>query len=212
MKIIIQNWKYIIMAVLVIIIFSLIQCQGETKTEVTYKDKVVKIPEIIGTLKPNSILELPSEGTDSIVYRDRKIYSTHPLDKVWAERVKNAKDSIQTLSLLIEAIQVKEQTTDFSNKNLELKVWTKTRGELKNIEVDFKILEKEIVIQEKTITNTVYKKDNFGTIIGGGYNHSLDANVNSNFEVNAGIRLGKVTILGSANTQKQVGGKLLLEF
>lgn len=207
-----KYWKELTIGVLIFIIIMLLQdCKGEEKVIITEKDKIVKIDEVVGDLVPKGTKELPSTGTDSIVYKDRVIYSTHPLDKEWAEKVKKAKDSIAKLNLLVEAIQIKEQNTDFSNKDLELKVWTQTRGELKDIKVNYKIPERDVIVKERTIEKFTEVKDNFGTLLGGGYNHSLDANTNSSFEVNAGIRIKKLIILGTANTEKQVGGKILIE-
>jgi hypothetical protein len=211
MKFITENWKYIIIAVLVVIIFSLVQCQPEEKTVIEYKDRIITLPSVIGTLEPKDITELPSRGTDSIIYKNKIIYTTHPVDKKKIADFLKANDSLKN-ALYLKSIQEKENVTDFSDNNLELKVWTNVQGQLKDIRADYKILEREVVIQEKTITKTIIENDRFGWVVGAGYNHALDANKNSNFEASAGIRVGKVTILGSGNTEKQVGGKLLFEF
>lgn len=208
---ILKYWREITIAVLIIAVISLLRdCNPKPTTKVTTKDVTVKIPEVVGTLEPSNSTELPSRGTDSIIYKDKIIYSTHPFDKVAAEKYLKATDSLKNL-LYIQSIQERENVTDFSDKNLELKIWTKTQGQLKDIKADYKIKEREVVVQEKTITNTIVKKDKFGVILGGGYNHALDTKVNSSYEVNAGIRLNKVTVLGSATSEKQIGGKILIE-
>ena len=204
--------NYIIIAILVVIILFLIKGNTTTKetTKVDIKDVSVKIPEIIGTLKPSNITELPSKSTDSIIYKDKIIYTTHPIDKKLADKYLKANDSLKQI-LYIQSIQQKENVTDFSDKNIDLKVWTKVQGELKDIRADYKVKEREVIVQEKTITNTIVKRDNFNFLAGGGYNHSLSPNVNSSFEVNVGVRVGKINIIGGATTERQVGGKVLIE-
>lgn len=200
------------MGVMAVVIIILLQdCNPKTSTVVTTRDVKVATPEITGSMVPNNKTEVPSSGIDSIKYKDRYVYSTHPFDKKLAEDFKNAKDSISQMKMYLNAIQVKENITDFSNDKLELKIWSKTRGELLDLKADYKIKPQEVIVQEKTISNTIIKEDKFGVLLTGGYNHSLDANTDSNFEAGAGIRLGKVSILGTANTQKQVGGKLIIE-
>lgn len=208
-----KYWREVLIVGLIItLILAFTKCQPQEDTKIDYKDVEVKIPEINGEFeKPSKETELPSAGADSIVYKDRVIYSTHPLNKEWAEKVKKAKDSIQILNLLVESIQERENITDFSNDDLELKVHTKVRGELKDVTAKYKIKERTAIVQEKTITKTIIEKDPSGFVVGGGYNHSLDTNTKSSFEGNAGFRLGKVTVLGGLNTNLQVSGKLLIE-
>lgn len=208
-----KYWREIAIVILItLLIFSFRDCSPEVSTVTTYKDVKVKVPEIVGELKPSNITELPSTKSDSIIYKDRVIYSTHPFDKKLAENYLKATDSLKDL-LYIKSIQEKENISDFSDQYLDLKIRTKVQGELKDIKADYKIKEREVTVQEKTITNTITieKKDKFGWVVGGGYNHSLDLKNNSSFEVNGGIRLGKVTFLGSATTEKTLGGKLLIE-
>jgi len=206
-------WREILIGLLVITVIALLKdCNPETSTVTTYKDVKVKVPEVVGTLIPETNTELPSKGTDSIIYKDKIIYSTHPFDKNLAEKYLKSTDSLKNL-LFIKSIQEKENITDFSDKNIELKVRTTVQGQLKDIKADYKIKEREVIVQEKTITNTVLvdKTPKIGFLLGGGYNHSLDLKNNSSFEVNAGIRIKKVTVLGSATTEKTIGGKILIE-
>jgi len=205
-------WREIVIGIMAIFIIVLLKdCNPEPSTVTTYKDVKVKVPEIVGTLTPKSNTELPSQGTDSIIYKDRLIYSTHPFDKKLAEKYLKANDSLKSI-IYIQSIQEKENISDFSDNNIELKVRTKVQGQLKDIKADYKIKEREVVVQEKTITNTIVKEaPKFGLLLGGGYNHSLDLKNNSSFEFNAGIRIKNVTVLAGATTEKTVGGKILIE-
>ena len=211
MELLKKYWRELIIVLL--IIFLLVDCNPQESTKVTVKDVEVEVPGSEGVFgDPKEQTELPSKGKDSIVIKKETIYSTHPLDKILAEKLKNAKDSVEILKIAIEAIQERENITDFSNDKLDLKVHTLVQGQLKDIKVDYKIYPQKVIVQEKTIEKTVLVKDNFGTIILGKYNHTLDPNTPSSLEVGAGIRIKKVSILGTINTNKQIGIGTIIEF
>ena len=210
MELLKKYWRELIIVLL--IIFLLVDCNPQESTKVTVKDVEVEVPGSEGVFgDPKEQTELPSKGKDSIVIKKETIYSTHPLDKVLAEKLKNAKDSVEILKIAIEAIQERENITDFSNDKLDLKVHTLVQGQLKDIKVDYKIHPQKVIVQEKTVEKTVLVKDNFGTIILGKYNHALDPTNPSSLEVGAGVRIKKVSILGTVNTNKQVGIGAILE-
>lgn len=211
METISKNWKNILLIGMSVVIVMLLRDCNSEHTKITTKDVIHKIPEIVGDLTPTDIKELPSTSTDSIIYKDKIIYSTHPLDKQWAERVKRANDSIGLLKILVESIQIKEQSSDFSNKDLQLKVWTQTRGELKDIKVDYKIPEREVVLKETTIEKIVEKKDNFSFVAGAGINQNIDTK-KINYEVSGGIRIKDVSFLASVDANKNIGAKVFINF
>lgn len=184
-----------------------------TNVKVNTRDSIIKIPAISGEFnKPDNVNEIPSKTKDSIIYKEIKVYVESKINKDVIKRYIDAEDKLKEFT---NAIRQRDYTTDFSDENLELTIITSVEGKLISEVPKYKIKEKEAKVQIKevftTITNTIEKKDKFGVLIGGGYNHSLDLLKPSNFEVNAGIRLGKVNIIGSANTAKQVGGKILIE-
>lgn len=213
MELLKKYWREILMFAMVIVILLLAKdCNPQESIKTTIKDVEVVVPGSEGVFgKPKSQTELPSKGKDSIVIKKETVYSTHPLDKVLAEKLKNAKDSIEILNIAIEAIQERENITDFSNDKLDLKVHTLVQGQLKDIKVDYKIHPQKVIVQEKTIEKTILVKDNFGTLIIGKYNHTLDPINSSSLEVGAGVRIKKVSILGTINTNKQVGIGAILE-
>ena len=185
----------------------------DTKVKVVTRDSIVKVPAINGEFnKPDNIQEIPSKTKDSIIYRENKVYVESKINKDAVKRYIDAEDKLREFT---DAIRQRDYTTDFSDDNLELTIRTSVEGKLISEVPKYKIKEKEVKVQIKevftTVTKTIEKKDKFGILVGGGYNHSLDLLKPSNFEVNAGIRLGKVNIIGSANTSKQVGGKILIE-
>lgn len=204
--------EIIIFIMAIVIILLARDCNPQESTKVTVKDVEVEIPGSEGVFgEPKKQTELPSKGRDSVIIKDNVIYSTHPLDKVLAEKLEKAKDSLEILRIAVEAIQERENITDFSNDKLDLKVHTLVQGQLKDIKVDYKIHPQKVIVQEKTIEKTILVKDNFGVLIIGKYNHTLDPNNPSSLEVGAGIRIKKVSILGTVNTNKQVGIGAILE-
>jgi len=210
MELLKKYWREILIFLLIVVLVT--DCDPKEKTTVTYKDVEVEVPGSEGVFaEPKSQTELPSKGKDSVEIKGNTIYSTHPLDKVLAERLKNAKDSLEILRIAIEASQERENITDFSNDKLDLKVHTLVQGQLKDIKVDYKIHPQKVIVQEKTIEKTVLVKDNFGTIILGKYNHTLDPTTPNSLEVGAGIRIKKFSILGTINTNNQVGIGALVE-
>lgn len=206
-------WREGTMFIMTIIIIILAQdCNPKEEIKVTYKDVEKIIPGSEGVFtKPKSQTELPSKGVDSIIYRNKTIYSTHPLDRELAEKLRNAKDSIEVMRIAIEASQERENITDFSNDKLDLKVHTLVQGQLKDIKVDYKIHPQKIIVQEKTIEKTIIQKDNFGWLVTGKYNHTLDPINPSSLEVGGGIRIKKVSVLGTINTNKQLGIGTIIE-
>lgn len=96
-----------------------------------------------------------------------------------------------------------------------MKVHTTVAGELKDIQVKYKIPDKEVVVKTETVTieKTIEKKDRFGFLAGGNYVHPLDKNNNTAaYGVNAGVRLGKTSLIGGANTNKQATIQIVYEF
>lgn len=216
-----KYWSHIALVIACILLFSQFQCAGpekeSTTTTTTVKDVKVQIPSSTGSFEvPAKKTELPSSGTDSIKTKNHTYYSTHPFDKEKAAEYLKTKDSLKQAQLFIKAIQEKENITDFENDKLKLKVYTKVAGELKEVNVkEWEIKPQEVTVQETTketvITKTVTEKDKFGLVAGGGAGKNLETQ-KINFEANAGIRVGKLTFLAGANTDKTVTGKVLIEF
>lgn len=204
-------WRELLIIVFLIILIT--DCNPkQDSTKVTIKDVEIEVPGSEGVFtKPKLQTELPSKGVDSIIYRNKVIYSTHPIDKDLSERLKNAKDSLEVMKIAIEASQERENITDFSNEKLDLKVHTLVQGQLKDIKVDYKIHPQKITLQEKTIEKTIIKEDNFGVLVTGKYNHTIDPKNPSSLEVGGGIRIKKVSVLGTVNTNKQIGIGTVIE-
>lgn len=215
-----KYWREILIAVLSIALFLSFQTCEKEGVDIKVTERDVVIPAVEGNFdKPDKVTELPSAGKDSVKVGKQYIYSTHPLDPKLKKEISEAKDSISILKLLIKTGQTRENITDFSNDKLELKVTTLTKGELLSVTADFKIKETTVKVTDTTKTITkpsklsdiVSKKQTLlGFVVGGKYNKSYDG-VAGNAEGLVGIRIGKVTILGSAGT-KSYGVGATIEF
>jgi len=201
--------------VVLILIFFPYNCKDEetTDTKVTVTEREVEIPEVKGGFEsPKTFEENPGQ-VDTIKITE-KVFITVPnkVDRELLAKYTSATDSIEKLHLYVKSIQEKSYTTDYSDENLTLTVDTKVRGELLEQTPKYKIHRQKITVRDtlRETTITKLKKDNFGTIIGGGMMKSLN-NEKDAFEISAGVRVGKVTILGSGNTNSQVGLKALIE-
>jgi len=205
-------WKDAVIVLLIILLALFFRnCQPEESVLVETKDVKVRIPEVVGSFNtPQNETELPSKHSDSILYKNRYIYSTHPIDKELAAKFLKSNDSLKNL-LYIKSIQERENVTDFSDDKLELKIYSKVQGQLLDVRADYKIKPQEVTVQEKTITKTIIQKDNFSFLAGGGLNTNLDTRKLS-YGVDAGIRIKNTILLAGINTNKDISTKLIFQF
>lgn len=214
MKIEAKFLPWIIIGILVIILLLPKACGDKDKeeTKITYKDTIVKTPEVKGEFdKPTNSFENPLSEPDTVYIAGQKIYLTSPINDQLKNDLLKAKDSIERYRLLVTAAQKREYSQDFNDDSVEINVKSTVFGTLDNTEVKYKVKPQEIKLQTKTIEKTVYKTDNFSFVGGMGYAKDINSHKDV-IEANAGIRLGKVIILGSGNTKSEIGGKVLIEF
>lgn len=148
-----KNVLYVIGAFFVIYLFTLIkQCSEPKQT----------IPVTIETPAKSGSFEKPTEvipgvvKKDSIVYKNGKtIYTENPINKQLAEDYLKATDSIKRLKLYLDAIQEKEGTYVYDNKDLKLEIYTKTRGELLDIKPKYTIKPTEVKV-DVPVKQTVF--------------------------------------------------------
>lgn len=150
---------YITIAALLLFIFLQRSCTSDaTKQKVT-------IPEKSGEFKkPGTVLEIKGKK-DSIVYKTIRVTTENPVNKILVERLKEAlskKDTVEIIKLYADAIEEREQTRVFDNKDVKLEVYTKTRGEILDMVPKYTIKEREekvLVKQKETV---------FGAYLGAG--------------------------------------------
>lgn len=140
---------------LVVFIFIQRSCtaqtiQNTTKQKVWTKEKKGEFPSVTAIIKE-------SNKKDSIVYRNKVVKTENPFNKKLAEDFiasQKENDSLKALKLYLNAIEEKEKTYTFDNKDVTIEVYTKTRGDilkitpkytLKSVEHEVEVLQKETV-------------------------------------------------------------------
>lgn len=139
-----KNILYVIGIFFVIFLFTLVkQCNEPKET----------IPVTVETPAKSGSFEKPTEFVpgvakkDSIVYKKGKtIYTENPINKQLAEDYLKATDSIKRLKLYLDAIQEKDGTYVYDNKDLKLEIYAKTRGELLEIKPKYTIKPSEVKV------------------------------------------------------------------
>lgn len=214
MKITREQILYIIIAGLVIALFTMVKCDGDTEssTKITTREKPFKIPEVKGDFKePTNQSELPPTETDTVYLNGKPIYLQSPVNEKLKTEIATLKDSLSIIELLLEANRRREYSSQFSDKYVDINVKSTVWGTLENNEVYYTVKERDTFYKETTIEKTIVKTDKFGILAGGGIKQNIETK-QLNYEVNAGIRLGKLSILGSANTRKEAGVSAIIEF
>jgi hypothetical protein len=208
MKTLVSYWRELTIVILIGILLVVSQ-KNKIQTKIDTKEIVVKIPEVNGVFKtPVTQKELLSKEKDTVLYKDKVLIVESKINKDAVKRYLEAEDK---LAAFTEEVRQRDYITDYSDENLDLSVTTSIQGKLISQIPKYKVKEKEIKLTETTITNTIEKKDNFGIILGAGFIQNNLTNT-PNYELVTGVRIKKVTILGSVNTQKNTGLKILFEF
>lgn len=139
-----KNVLYVIGIFFVIYLFTLIKQCSEPKETVPVK---IETPAKSGSFeKPTEVIP-GTPKKDSIVYKKGKtIYTENPINKQLAEDYLKATDSIKRLKLYLDAIQEKDGTYVYDNKDLKLEIYAKTRGELLEIKPKYTIKPSEVKV------------------------------------------------------------------
>jgi len=92
---------------------------------------------------------------DSIVFKNKKIILTNPVDKKLVLQYLEAKDSISKLKILINSVKINKYSTKFNNEDIDLTIDTETTGTLNSIKPAYIIKEKKVDVPVKTL-NSVF--------------------------------------------------------
>ena len=139
-----KNVLYVIGIFFIIYLFTLVKQCSETKETVPVK---IETPAKRGSFeKPTEVIQGITKK-DSIVYKKGStIYTENPINKQLAEDYLKSTDSIKRLKLYLDAIQEKDGTYVYDNKDLRLEIYTKTRGELLEIKPNYTIKPSEVKV------------------------------------------------------------------
>lgn len=129
---------YLTIMGLLSVIFMQRSCASQIK-QYNASQQVV-IPEKKGEIdKPVAIIHEKSKK-DVVEYKGKTIITENPVNKKLVEdyiKAQKENDSLKALNLYLNAIGEKNETRVFDNKDLNLKVITKTRGEILEMKVDY---------------------------------------------------------------------------
>jgi hypothetical protein len=185
---------------LVVIIFVQRSCSAQTSQS---KQKVI-VPEKVGEFKTPIAIINSKRNKDSIVYRNKTVVTENPFNKKLAEDFilsQKENDSLKALKLYLNAIEEREQTYIFDNKDTKLEIYTKTRGEILNIAPKYTIKERE----ETLITKN--KETVFALYAGAGISNNTRLD-NFAVEANIGIQNKSGDIISAGyDTQKNISIK-----
>jgi hypothetical protein len=138
---------------------------------------------------------------DSIIYtKGEVIYTDNQIDKKLAEEYKKTKDSLTKFKMYIDAIQIKEQSTTFDNKDLVIKVKSKVRGNLENIAIEGY----EIKKSTQEIEIPIKVKPSIYTGLGVTNSKEFD---NLTIQAEIGLQIKKDIISITADTKQNFGIK-----
>lgn len=194
--------KDIIIILLVLFMLWFVQCGNNKEPQVIR----IEVPErVIKIDKADSIVYIPSKP-QIIKIDGKEIQTENPVNLEMLKELIEAQrrgDSVEVLKKYIAAIGEKEQIRTFKQDGVKVDVTSKTRGDLLSQSV-------EVLIEKHNILVPI-KEDKFGFLASGAYKQNLDSK-ESNFELGAGIRIKKISVLGNINTNKEVGVTLIKEF
>jgi hypothetical protein len=182
---------------LIVIIFVQRSCSAQTSQS---KQKII-VPEKKGEFtNPSAILNTKGKK-DSIVYKDKIVRTENPFNKKLAEDFilsQKENDSLKALKLYLNAIEEREQTYVFDNKDTKLEIYTKTRGEILKITPKYIIKEREEIVMVKN------KENVFALYAGGGISNSTSLN-NFAAEAHIGMQNKSGDIISAGyDTQKNI--------
>lgn len=189
----------IVIFILIIFLFHR-QCSSSTTTQ-----KVV-IPKKVGKFeKPDTIIIVKNK--DSVVWKEKVIKTENPVNKKLAAELIEAlkyKDSVKVLKMYLEAIQERDGTYVYDNKDLKLEIATKTRGEILSIKPLYTIKEREelVTVKNKETIFALYGGAGLGTTTN---LNTLTPQINLGFQNNK----GSIIMFEYGITDKSIGAKYI---
>ena len=150
---------YLTIVSLVVVIFLQRNCSPQIKQ---YNDtQKVVIKEKVGSIdKPITIIEIRKQR-DTIKFNNQDIITESHVDKTMVKDyllAQKENDSLKALNLYLRAIGEKSEIRTFDNRDLNLKVTTKTRGEILDMKIDYERKEftEDVIVKQKETRFAVY--------------------------------------------------------
>ena len=144
----------IVIILLLLVIFIQRSCSNNKEPSIQNQEVVVPTQNgSFNAVKPVKVYDTIIK--DSIVFKDKVIPITNPLDKQLVIDYLKAKDSIDKLNLFMNAVKTNKYIQNFDNKDINLTIEAETTGTLNYIKPEYSIKEKTITIPVK-VKETVF--------------------------------------------------------
>jgi hypothetical protein len=138
---------YTTILILLVALFTMKSCSAQS-AKGTAVQKVI-VPEKKGDFsRPVAIIQ-GKRKKDSVVYKNSVITTENPINKELYKKYIETKDSLGRVKIYLDAIEEREQTQIFDNKDVKIEVYTKTRGQLLELKPKYTIKEREEQVQVK---------------------------------------------------------------
>lgn len=198
---------------LIIALLTMVKCDDDTtSTKITTKPVQVTIPSQQGGFKePTNQDELPATKPDTVFIGGVPIYIPSPIDTELKTELERAKTFEDKYYVLLEASRKRNYSSKFEDEFVDIHAESSVFGKLDSLKLSYTLKPREVTVTETTIEKTVVKKDPFGWLAGGGVKQNLETK-QLKYEANLGIRLGKISIIASGTSAKEIGGGVLIEF
>ena len=195
----------IIIIVLLFVIFLQRSCNNKQLPSI--QNQEVTVPSQQGSFSPLKPVKIHDTIVkDSIVFKNKIISVTNPLDKELVINYLKAKDSIDRLNLFINAVKINKYKENFDNKDISLTIEAETTGTLNYIKPTY-------IIKEKTIDVPVKIKQTVFAIYTGveTYNNTLLNNFGVKIDLGIQNKKGDIYTAGfDTNNNIYIGYKLRL--
>lgn len=162
---------YLTIIALVFVIFMQRSCAPQIK-QYNASQQVV-IPKKEGSIEKPILIVNNKIKKDSIIYNGNNVITDSPVDKKLVNEYIQAQkdnDSLKALNLYLRSIGEHSETRIFDNKDLNVKVHTKTRGEILNMNIDY---ERKEFIESVKVKE---KETKFALYAGAGLGYTSDLN------------------------------------
>lgn len=205
----IPTWIYwVVIGVLILLLFYKCDEDESTTIKTTTRDVKLTIPEQSGKFDtPKNREELPPSEADTVFIAGQPVYLPSPLDEELKKELESTKNAY---NVLLDAARKREYSEDYEDENVKINVKSSVFGKLDKNDISYTRKPVEATVKETTIEKTIIKTDPSGILLGGGLNYPLDSRP-INYEVNAGVRIKKLSFVAGANTNKEITGRILIE-
>jgi hypothetical protein len=202
------DYKWIIVAVLAVLLLLKISCDGDGEESTTIETKNVDytIPQQTGKFdSPTTSEEIKNYQRDSIIYLDRILYVEGKANDSIIALYKAAKNDNDRMQVLLNSTKERNYVNTFEDDYVKIESKTKVEGVLKDEQLSYVRKETTVQVPQTTITHNKTLESKFSLFAGARVESAKDLQkIVPGAEV--GIQINGNTMLsGSYNTEGTIG-------